>query len=78
MLNRTTGVAMSLIKKVDVKKHLAERRAMRLAAAKLVSRPDTVGSPETIPTKTRKNHPGFVDDFFLEHTTSIVSVTSTD
>jgi hypothetical protein len=46
---------MSLIKKIDVKKHFEARRAMRLAAARSTSQRDATGIPET-GTAGTKNH----------------------
>jgi hypothetical protein len=74
--NRMTGAAMSLIKKIDVKKHCADRRAMRLVAARPVSQPDTAGLSKIKPAGMRTSPPGFIEDFILEHTSSNVSVTS--
>lgn len=67
---------MSLIKKADVKKHFALRRAMKLVAARLVSKPDTNASPEAGPPGTIANAATFIEDFSLEHSSSSVSVPS--
>ncbi|MGA2220032.1 MAG: hypothetical protein ABSG51_18245 [Terracidiphilus sp.] len=58
---------MILIKKIDVEKHFAAKRAIRRAGALSVSRPvaPTVTEARTIgPTTNAKN---FAEDFSTEH-----------
>lgn len=72
--NRTTGAAVSLIKKINVPKHFAARRAMALVAARAVSLPlaTEVSDVETAGTKAAAAE--FIEDFFLEHSSSSVLV----
>ena len=58
---------MSLIKKVDVKKHLAARP---------LSQPDATGFPEIEPAGTGANGSDFIEDFSPEHSFSRMSVTA--
>jgi hypothetical protein len=55
---------MSLIKKIDVDKHLAARRAMRLGRMPLMWPP---GAARTKPAVPQKKAPAFKQDFVLEH-----------
>lgn len=64
---------MSLIKKADVQKHFAARRAMKLAAARLGGKPDTAGLSEAASAATSPNAATFIEDFSLEHSSSGVS-----
>jgi len=41
---------MTLIKKIDVEKHFAERRALKRAAARFATQPNTAHYPGTEPT----------------------------
>ncbi len=64
---------MSLIKKADVKRHFAVRRAIRQAADQLVSRPYAA---RIEPFGTTTDGPEFIEDITPEHSSSSVSVTS--
>jgi hypothetical protein len=64
---------MSLIKKADVKRHFAVRRAIRQAAARLVSRPYVA---RIEPSGTTADAPDFIEDVTLKHSSSSVPVTS--
>jgi len=61
---------MILIKKIDVDKHFAAKRARRLAGALLVSRPDSPVISETKTAATKATAKDFVQDFSLEHSSS--------
>jgi hypothetical protein len=61
---------MSLIKKIDVKKHFAARRAMRRAAARPASQPGATAIPETKAADAKTSVQGFVEDFRIEHSAS--------
>jgi hypothetical protein len=65
---------MGLIKKIDVPKYFAARRAARLtaqlAAAPAVSQPDATGVAEIRPRGTSAKASNFVADFSLEHSSS--------
>jgi hypothetical protein len=74
--NRMTGAVMSLIKKSDAQKHCADRRSMRLVAARPVSQPNTAGRERIEPVGKRTSASGFIEDFFLEHTSSSASVSA--
>jgi hypothetical protein len=64
---------MSLIKKIDVKKHFAARRAMRLAAARSMGQPDATGIPETRTAGTKNHAQNSVEISSHEHSASRVS-----
>ena len=66
---------MGLIKKIDVEKHFAAKRAMRRTGALLVSRPDTTGSSQNKTAGTKANAQDFVKDFSLGHSSSGAPVT---
>jgi hypothetical protein len=68
--NRTTGAAMSLIKKVDVKEHFAARRRLRLIAAGQLVKPAAAGLPETTGEGSKEDERAFVQDFSLDHSSS--------
>jgi hypothetical protein len=55
---------MSLIKKIDVDKHLAARRAMRLGRMPLMWPPSAARTKPAVP---QKKAPAFKQDFVLEH-----------
>jgi hypothetical protein len=61
---------MILIKKIDVKKHFADRRAIRLAEARRMSQPNANGTPEIETDGAKANAQGFVEDFSAEHSLS--------
>jgi hypothetical protein len=61
---------MILIKKIDVKKHFADRRAIRLAEARRMSQPDASGITEIKTDGAKANAQGFVEDFSAEHSLS--------
>jgi hypothetical protein len=71
---RTTGAAMSLIKKIDVPKHFAARRALHLAAARTVTPPVATGAPAIGHAGTRGNAAKFIEDFSLEPSSSSTAV----
>jgi hypothetical protein len=58
---------MALIKKIDVEKHFAARRAMRLAGALHVSRTDAPVISGTKTTNAKMNAKDFAQDFSIEH-----------
>jgi hypothetical protein len=61
---------MSLIKKIDVKKHFADRRAKRRAEARPVSQPGATAVPATKASGAKTNAQALVEDFPLEHSAS--------
>jgi hypothetical protein len=65
--NRTTGAAMSLIKKIDVEKHFAAKRAARLAVARMST---------VVSSGAKANAPDLVRDVSLDHPPSRAPVTS--
>jgi hypothetical protein len=73
--NRTTGAAMSLIKKIDVEEHFAARRRMRLAAIGFTRKPASKGNSVPAPTTAKAKGPGFREDFSAEHSSPGLSVT---
>jgi hypothetical protein len=58
---------MSLIKKIDVEAHFAERRRLRLVRAGLASHPTAKRSSALEAAGTKANASGFRDDFSIEH-----------
>jgi hypothetical protein len=64
---------MSLIKKIDVDNHFAERRARRLGRMPLMSHP---GAARMKPAASAKRAPAFKRDFVLEHSSPTVTATS--
>lgn len=64
---------MSLIKKIDVEKHFAERRAMRLGRTRPLSQPDTAG---TRSAAKRKGVPAPAETLPLEPSSMSVSSAS--
>jgi hypothetical protein len=69
-MNKTTGAAMALIKKIDVDKYFAAKRAMRLARIWPVSQPVAAG---TVPAAKRKRVPAPAEALTLEHFSPSVS-----
>ena len=67
---------MGLIKKIDVPKHFAARRAMRLASRQPVSLPDATGFSEIEPVSAAARASEFKKDFALEHTSSKLTTIS--
>jgi hypothetical protein len=70
--NCTTGVAMTLIKKIDVKNYLANRPHKRVRPAPSTSLPDATGISGPDPGLTgsnllRPNPSEFAKDFLAEH-----------
>jgi hypothetical protein len=59
---------MSLIKKIDVPKHFAARRAMALASHQPVIRPAEASVLK--PAAANGKSTGFIRDFSLEHSSS--------
>jgi hypothetical protein len=55
---------MSLIKKIDVEKHFAARRAMRRGGIRLPSLP---GAAHINPAPAQKETPAFIEDYAVEH-----------
>lgn len=58
---------MSLIKKIDVKEHLATRRRMRLVAARHASLPDATGFSGIEPAGAPRAARRFVEDSLDKH-----------
>jgi hypothetical protein len=65
---------MSLIKKVDVEAHFAERRRMRLAAIGFTRKPASKGA--SAPMAAQQKTSGFREDLSLEHSSRRASATS--
>ncbi len=65
---------MSLIKKIDVPRHFAARRAMARAAARLVIQAHATGTAEIDSDGTKANAAKFIEDFSLEHSSSALIV----
>jgi len=65
---------MSLIKKIDVPKHFAARRAMRLVAARQVILPLATGVSGAEPAGTKADAEKFIEDFSPENSSSSVLV----
>ena len=61
---------MSLIKKIDVPKYFAARRAMRLGSVQQMSRPGATARIASDPTATGANPAKFANDFSHEHSSS--------
>ncbi|MGB7546260.1 MAG: hypothetical protein WBM14_00795 [Terracidiphilus sp.] len=72
--NRTTGAAMSLLKKSDLKNHLSARQRNGLHPFRPVNKPGATGFSEIEQGGTRANTPSFVEDFYVEHSSSGVSI----
>jgi hypothetical protein len=64
---------MTLIKKIDVEKHFAARRAMRLGRIRPLCQP---GAARNVPAVAAKNTPAFSEDFTQEHSSPEVSAVS--
>lgn len=62
---------MSLIKKIDVEKHFAARRAMRLGGIRLPSVPVAA---RIHPASAQKETPAFIEDYAVEHSSRSLSV----
>ncbi len=58
---------MSLIKKIDVEAHFAEKRRLRRARAGLATRPAAQRPSALEAAGTKVNVPGFRDDSSTEH-----------
>jgi len=56
--NRTTGDAVSLIKKADVRKYFSGRRRKNVLPFRSTSQPDATGYSEIEADRTRVNAPG--------------------
>jgi len=65
---------MALIKKIDVEKHFAARRAMRLGRIWPVSSPVAAG---TVPAGKAANAPRLIGNRTLQNSTPGISATST-
>jgi hypothetical protein len=68
--NIGTGAAMSLIKKIDVPRHFAARRAMRQAAAQRACQQDVAGDSAIRPAGTKATAAKLAEDFSLGHSVS--------
>ena len=58
---------MSLIKKIDVEAHFAERRRMRLAALGFAGKPAAKGALAPEASGTKADVPGFKQSSSIEH-----------
>lgn len=63
---------MSLIKKIDVPKHFAARRAMARVAARPVIQPDAAAVSVLEPAAAKANAAMFIGDFPPGHSSSSV------
>jgi hypothetical protein len=61
---------MILIKKINVEKHFAAKRAMREAGTLPASRSGAPVASEAKPGGIRTNAKGFVEDFSAEHSSN--------
>ncbi len=61
---------MTLIKKIDVERHFAARRAMRLGRIRPLSQP---GAARNAPAAAAKDTAAFREDFTQEHSSPEVS-----
>jgi hypothetical protein len=61
---------MSLIKKVDVPKYLAARRALARDAAQQAIRPNAIEISALKLVEVKATEAGFIQDFSLEHSSS--------
>jgi hypothetical protein len=66
---------MSLIKKIDVPRHFAARRAMRRAGVQFTRPPLATVIAEVKTVDTDSNAHGFIEDFSLEHSSPRAPVT---
>ena len=69
---------MSLIKKIDVPKHLAARRAARQFALRPAIQPRATVISETEPAGMKANAANFGEAFSLEHSSPKVLVPAKD
>jgi len=76
--NRTTGTAMSLIKKSDVKNHLSPQFRTKIHLCEPVSPPDAIGCavPETGAIEAISAN--FAEDFVTEHSSSSAVLAPSD
>jgi hypothetical protein len=74
--NRTTGVAMNLLKKCDGKDLLSASRNKSLHSLRPVGQADRANPSEIKPDGTRASRLTFVEDFTLEHSLPGVDITS--
>lgn len=65
---------MSLIKKIDVPRHFAARRARSLVAARPLSLPVAAVVPDLETAGAKAAEAKFIEDFSLEHSSSNVPV----
>jgi len=72
--NRRTGVVMVLIKKIDVPKHFAARRAMRLVAARQAMQPHPIAAAGVKPVRAKENAVKSIEISSLEHSSSLLIV----
>jgi len=68
--NRTTGAAMSLIKKSDVKNHLSPRFRTKIHLCQPESAPDATGCSVAEPDEIQTSPLSFNEDFVREHSFS--------
>jgi len=66
----TIGAAMGLIKKIDVPRHFAARRADRRLAARCAIQPHGNEIPVAEPDCTAASGANFQEDFLLEHSSA--------
>jgi hypothetical protein len=59
-----------LIKKADVKKYYADRRALGIVATRPLSRPDAAGLLKDVPAGTKAVREESLEDVPLEHASS--------
>jgi hypothetical protein len=76
--NRTTGTAMSLIKKSDVKNHLSPRYRTKIHLCRPASQPDATGYSVAEPDAIKANPSDFAEDFVVEHSSSATSPAPAD
>ncbi len=76
--NRTTGAAMSVIKRSDVKNHLHSPFLTRIHLVQPESQPDATGYSVAEPETIKANPSGFAEDLIAEHSSSGFSVAPTE
>jgi hypothetical protein len=65
---------MGLIKKIDVPKHFAARRAMRLVAARQAMQPHPIAAAGVKPVGAKENVAKSIEKLSLEHPSSLLIV----
>jgi hypothetical protein len=76
--NQTTGAAMSLTKRSDVKNHLSPRFRTKIHLCEPVSQPDATGYSVPEPDTIKANPSTFVQDFVAEHSSPSVTAAAGD